>query len=429
MCLRLRAAVLIAQRGRELIVPVSIDQLPPLAPSPESPRRGVWLMLLLLFVLVGVALMFLLDSKRLQRDAFSFWAMAVGAPLLAWSAASFVRAAIFIGQQRAAHGWNQAREADLVGLIRLGRRFQHVLSVSLHTALRKPDEHPAAQLNGLLEGTQALKLQSSRPHGAMALHSRKPGEINEPLERVLLRSMALILADLREPLAQLSGDTPLALLQEIDTCLPEKQIRQIWQRAWEESGIRQSFQPIDGSGLSAVDQWLDQRVSDNALLLVVALQCASRQPEGTAEAAVGILLGIPLTQTTLPPIACLHCPEQARARTAEALCDAVKQAMEWVPLTAQSIEQVWQAGIAPSLDASLTTVLINLSMPSKPNQGLCNLDALLGVAGCASPWLAIAAATQNIQCGIGPQFIFSGDSSSEAGLWSSVLMPVSPSSK
>ncbi|MNL67298.1 hypothetical protein D3C87_1918660 [compost metagenome] len=73
-------------------------------------------------------------------------------------------------------------------------------------------------------------------------------------------------------------------------------------------------------------------------------------------------------------------------------------------------------------------MLIGVPMPVKPPQNFCNLDALLGHAGKASPWLAIAAAAQTIERGAGPQFIFSGGTAAD-GLWSTVLMPVSPLSK
>jgi hypothetical protein len=100
-----------------------------------------------------------------------------------------------------------------------------------------------------------------------------------------------------------------------------------------------------------------------------------------------------------------------------------------VPLPAHAIEQAWRVGIDAQRDAAISTVLAKVLLPVKHNQGLHNLDALLGQPGKASPWLAVAAATQTIQRGAGPQFIFSGDSSVEAGLWGTVLTPAPPLSK
>jgi hypothetical protein len=165
------------------------------------------------------------------------------------------------------------------------------------------------------------------------------------------------------------------------------------------------------------------------LLLVVAAQFAPQLLEGTAEAAVGLLFGNRLTQSALPPVAYLHRPEQEREPTVEALLYAANQALSWVPLDAQSIEQAWRVGVDARRDGALATVLAQASLPAKANQGFRNVDTLLGHPGKASPWLAIAAATQTIQNGAGPQFIFSGGGRVDTELWTTVLTPVSLLSK
>lgn len=263
----------------------------------------------------------------------------------------------------------------------------------------------------------------------MLRHSRIVGDTDEIPELALQRILAQVLADLTPALKQLPEDTPLALLLEIDSALQESVWHRVWRQAWSESGIRQPTVSVEGGGLEAVDQWLDQRISDQALLLVVALQFAPQQPDGTAEAAVGLLFGNRLTQSALPSIAYLHRPEQEREPTIDALFYGASQALNWVPLNAQSIEQTWRVGVDAQRDIALTTVLANAPLPAKPNQGFCNLDTLLGYPGKVSPWLAIAAATQAIQCGAGPQFIFSGGGCVDTGLWNTVLTPVSSLSK
>ncbi|MNI95491.1 hypothetical protein D3C73_1537640 [compost metagenome] len=85
-------------------------------------------------------------------------------------------------------------------------------------------------------------------------------------------------------------------------------------------------------------------------------------------------------------------------------------------------------GIHAQRRAALSTVSADVALPARPNQGCCNLDDLLGHPGQAAPWVAIAAAAQNIEHGAGPQFIFSGGAVAD-GLWSTVLMPVSPLSE
>ncbi|WP_166359591.1 hypothetical protein [Pseudomonas akapageensis] len=405
-------------------MPVRLDQIPARAPRPAPPRAWLWLGLILLFLLLGVGLTLLFDEQALNQQPVDFWGPALGIPLLGWCVLGFGRLLLYIGQQGAADGWDQAREEDLIRRMRRGRRSQQVLSVSLYTALRESEQQPAAQLEALLKGAEALTAQPSRSVDRALRHSRLPGDMDEDPERALLRVMAQVLSDLAPILVHLPDDTPLALLLEVDSHLHESQVHLIWQKVWNESGIRQKTVPVEGSGLAALDHWLDQRIGDQALLLVVAVHFAPEQPEGTAEAVVGLLFGNRLTQTILPAIAYLHRPEQARGPSTEAVRYGACQALDWVPLEAPAIQHVWRVGVAEQQDAAMNTVLAELSLPTKPTQGFCNLDATLGHPGQASPWLAIAAATQTIQSGIGPQFIFSGGGAIEAGLWSTVVTPV-----
>jgi hypothetical protein len=409
-------------------MPVRLDKVPAPALRPSRPRIWLWLGLLPLFLLIGVAAGVLSSTQSLDQQPPSFWEMVLGAPLAIWGVLGFARLAGYIGQQSVADGWDEARQEDLTRRLRRGRRSQQVLGVSLYTGLREPDVQPAAQLDSLLNAAKAIKSQPCW-QGETTLHSRLPVSGDKGVEPMLCRMLARVLGDIGQILAQFPHDKPITLLLDIDSPLQGNELRSLWKKAWCDSGIRQSCEFIDGAGLSAVDQWLDQRIADNTLLMVVALQIAPAQPTGTAEAAVGLLFGNRLTQTTLPPLAYLHRPEQARELDTESLLYATRQALDWVPLEAKSIEQIWQVGIDRQRDASISTVLTDVAISSKPKQGLCDLDALLGHPGHVSPWLAIAAATQNLQRGTGPQFIFSGVPSVEAGLWCTVMTPVPPLSR
>lgn len=411
-------------------MPVRLDQVPALAPRPARPRGWLWLGVLpLLLLLLGMGGTFLFGTQALRQQPVSFWGMATGVPLFGWCLMSFGRVLLYFGQQQVADGWDKAREEDLIQKLRRGRRVQQVLAVSLHTALREPEASSATQLKALLDGVKALKAQPSRQDQSVLRHSRIAGDTAEVPELALHRVLTQMLADLAPSLTQVPDATPLALLLEVGSTLPENVWQRVWRQAWSESGIRQSTVLVEEDGLEALDQWLDHRIGDQALLLVVAVQFAPQQPEGTAEAAVGLLFGNRLTQTVLPSMAYLHRPEQEREPTTDALLYAASQALDWVPLDAQSIEQTWRVGVDTQRDAALTTVLADVSIPVKHNQGFYDLDAQLGHPGKASPWLAIAAATQTIQSGAGPQFIFSGGGCVDAGLWSTVLTPVPSLSK
>ncbi|MEB2626486.1 hypothetical protein [Pseudomonas sp. YuFO8] len=407
-------------------MPVRLDKIPSPAPRPASPRIWPWVCLLSLLLLLSVGKSLLFSGESLNQQSIDVWQHTLGVPLFVWCVLLFGRLLLYMGQQGAADSWDKAREEDLLRKLRRGRRSQQVLSANLFTALRNQGEERGKQLDDLLSGTQVLTAQPTRMDETVVRHSRLAGAKHEDLEKVLLGVFNQVLAELAQTLAQLPDEKPLALLLEVESGLPRSQWHPAWQRAWTASGIRQSAMPVEGQGLSALDQWLDQRIDDQALLLVVAVQFAPLQPEGKAEAAVGLLLGNRLTQTTLPPTAYLHRPERARATTSDALLYATRQALDWAPLEAKSVEHAWRVGIDAQRNAAISTVLAEVPMPVKHNQRLIDLDASLGHPGTASSWLAIAAATQTIQRGAGPQFIFSGDSAVDAGLWSTALTPVLP---
>ncbi|MGF6141296.1 hypothetical protein [Pseudomonas laurylsulfatiphila] len=406
-------------------MPVKLDTVPALAMRPARPRIWLWLVLLLLSLLLGVGATLLFSDEPLRQQPADFFSFAFGLPFLAWCVLGFGRVLLHIGEQSAADGWDEAREEDMVRRIRRGRRSQQVLGVNLYTSLQAPTDEQTTGLEAFPRGIE-VKAQTPSMGGAAVSHSRLFKDSGEDPEAVLLTLLRQGLADLVPILKQLSDDKPLALLLEVDCKLPEEQWRFAWQRIWRESGIRQSTVAVEGSGLAAVDQWLDQRIGDQALLLVLAVHVSPEQPEGTATAAVSLLLGNRLTQNTLAPIAYLHRPEQEREPTYTDLLYATRQALDWVPLQAQAVERVWRAGIDAQRHAAIATVLREVPMPVQLPQGVCNLDALLRQPGKASPWLAIAAAAYTVERGAGPQFIFSGGGAATAGLWSTVLMPVSP---
>ena len=402
------------------IMPIRIDKIPSPAPRPDPPRAWLWFSLLIASLLLGIGWIVLFGGHTTTQQPIELWLPAIGIPFLGWCVLGFGRLLLHVGQHSVADGWDEARQKDMSRKYRQGRRYQQVLEASLYTTLRVPGEPATQQFDKLLGGVTPLRAQPARQGGEISRHTRLSSGIGGDPRRTLLRILKSVLADLAPALVKLPDNQPLALLLEVDTGLPEEQWRRVWRRAWRESGIRQSSTPLEVGGLTAVEHWLDHRIQDQALLLVVALQFAPKLPAGTAEVAAGLLFGNQLTQTTLVPIARLHRPEQERKPTADDLVYATRQSLDWVPVDANSIEQVWRVGIDSQRHGAIASALAGVPMGKA---GVCNLDESLGFPGCASPWLAIAAAAQTIQRGIGPQFIFSG-SVADNGLWGTVLTPI-----
>ncbi|WP_244216146.1 hypothetical protein [Pseudomonas reidholzensis] len=368
----------------------------------------------------------LFADQALRERPAAFWTLALGVPFLCWCVVTLGRVMHYLGQQRLADSWDQARLDDRTLRVSQGRRCLQVLGVSLYTALRDKEQGPAAQLEDLLSGAKALKTQVSW-RGDAARHSQLPREPEMAADEVLLETLGRVLAELGNVLAGLPEQMPVALLLDIDSSLPPSEVSRVWQQAWENSVIRQPVKLLEGGGgLERVDQWLDQRHDDAALLMVVALQLAPDQPAGTAEAAVGLLLGNPQLSTPQTPIARLHRPQQEPQPITSAWLDTVRQSLDWVPAAADAISHTWRAGIDTQREAAITTALVELQLPSKHNQTLHDLDSTLGLPGRVAPWLAIAAAAQTIQRGAGAQLIVTGGACANTTLWSVVLTPAAP---
>lgn len=411
---------------------VRLDKVPPPAKLPASPNAWVWLGLLLLALLLGMGLTLVLGEQSLGQQPVTFWGMALGIPLLIWSGLLLVRFMVHLSLLSSAEGWNEAREADWLAKLRKGRRSQQVLAVSLYTALHEEgDKQGDAQFEALVGGKSVLKTQSVRGKGELtARHSAMApvlGESGALLDdaAMLLRLYRQVLVDIVEALQAFPAEQPLTLVLETDSGVPLAQQQSAWQQAWAESGIRQTATRLERQGLDAVDHWLDVRIADPALLLVVALCVAPEPLEDSAEVAVALLLGNRLTQKTVPAVAYLHRPEQEHGTTAETLRYAARQALDWVPLTAEALERAWLVGIPANRQGDINTVALELL---KPEPALRDLGACLGHAGSAAPWVAIATAVQAARRDSQPQIIFSGNAVAESALWSSVVM-AAPSSQ
>lgn len=398
-------------------MPVRLDKLPKEAELPEQPHVWFWMVAWPLFVVLLVAGADVLAGRDL------LWPSILSTALLVFSPVTIIRMTFYHVPFYRGTRFNEDLEQHRHKLMKIGRRSLDVLGTSLYTGLRQAgDRSDAAQLQAMLSDAKALKRQPSRFGSDVVGYSRLAGIEGSP-HSVLLQTLKQVLADLAPTLLQVPATTRLALLLEIDCGLPEDQVQRILASAWAESGILQTTIAVDRTGLDAVDQWLERPMSDQELGLIVAVRLAPQPLEGSAEVALGLLLGN-RHKAALPPIACLHRPEQELEANAESLQQAAENALEWAAVSGQKIYRGWRAGVDMRRNACLGQMYSRLSIPLQPGMTLCHLDALLGRAGEASSWLAIAAAIQAAQFEGGWQFVVSGNDHPGGRLWSTVVAPV-----
>lgn len=371
-------------------------------------------------LLAGLGLTLLFSRESFVEDPERFWLAGGLLPLLVWLL--FASFAYLVYQCRVAcvDVWNEMIEEQRAKAVRYGQRSLSVLAVNWHSGLREAQaQNGQAQWCALAGGEVALKAQPGwREEVGAARHSRLQRQPQETQEQLIARVLRQLASELAAALASIPSGTRLAVLFEGHCQLPEGVLDSLWQQAWSDAGIDLPSRRLERRGLDALDHWLDHHHSSPDLLLVVALQVDPLSVEGSAEAAVALLLGNPSSESTLPELARLHRPEQERQATTEALTYALGQALEWGSLQAAAVSQAWLTSVAVERRAELTAAMANLEIPARPGQRIHDLDATLGCPGCVAPWLAVAAATQAVQAEGGPQLIVSGEATAGATtLW------------
>lgn len=402
-------------------MPVKIKKIPGPSPRPAPPKKIRWLATLACMVATGILLMRLLGK---HVESGMFWWLAIGIPLGAWSIIAFFRVSVFGLRHLQADAYDTQREKYILMQVRRGRRALQILSAECVTA-HAFDLQCAPIAEALLRNVDVLSPQTTRDGNDSVRHSRLPPGGGNTVEAEITAAFTFLLQKLAVTFSLLPVDNPVEVLLESSSSFPRSRISALWLQAWQKSGIAQPAIPLTGYGLRMIDDWLDHRINEKSLLLVVALQIAPEAPDMTAEVIVSLLLGNRLTQKTLTPQAFLHRPE-ASASDASALQEGVLQAADWVPQSsANEVAHLWLSGLAQASDAR-SGVISLLGRPPlasiTQDVGMHDFNTYLGHPGCTAPWLAIAAAAQAICSTPGSHMIISGEQDSEI-VWSTAVSP------
>lgn len=401
-------------------MPVQIKNIPGPSSRPAPPKLLRWLAALVCMVVTGILLMRLL-GKYIGND--TFWWFATGVPLGGWSIIVFFRLSVFGLRHIRANAYDRRREQYILKQVRRGRRALQILSAECVTA-HASDLQFTTIAESLLRNINVFFPQMTQGGGDYIRHSRLPAVEGGSVESVVTTAFTALLQKLAVPLSAMPEDNPVAILLESSSSLPEAEIKTLWLQTWQKSGMTQPVDFVNGQGLMAIDHWLDYRIDETTLLLVVALQIAPEAPEMTAEAVVGLLLGNRLTQKTLIPQALLHRPE-ASATNVAALQEGVLQAADWVPLPPDGVAHLWLSGLNETSDARSGAIAVLGKLPLTritQDAGLHDFSSYLGNPGCAAPWLAIAVAAQIISDAPAPHMIISSEQGSDI-VWSTVVSP------
>ncbi|MDK9355127.1 hypothetical protein QQF54_00210 [Lelliottia sp. V106_10] len=395
-------------------MPVTLKKIPPLSWRPAPPKSVRWFGTLLCLLVIGAFISRLLE-KITGND--HFWVITTAIPAGGWAIVAFIRLTVYLLQDIYASAWDRRREECILQEVRRGRRALQVLATEFITA--RPD-NALSPLDALGSHHSQLCAQNSWSGEEGCYHTRLPVSEGTTPERLLASSFAVLLKALQPELAAFSSDQPVTVLLESTSSMPPLRVEEYWRQAWKEAGLSLPATYSKGCGLAFIDRWLDYNIRDNALLLVVALQIAPDSPDMTAEAVVALLLGNRLTQKTLIPRALLHRPEKSHPET---LDEGAMQALDWVPLPENKLHHLWLAGLTNEQHGHVAALTGKSPLAAlNPASDIDNLDRTLGHAGCAAPWLAIAAAAQSAQLSDEAHMIISSEQG-QSDIWSVVVAP------
>ncbi|MDF7681812.1 hypothetical protein PT300_14985 [Enterobacteriaceae bacterium ESL0689] len=399
---------------------VNLKQIPPPVPQPRPPLWWLWLLLLIIMLLAGVADTLLRHLSRPAINTGAFWSSALGLPVLGWLILLALRVTWYKGQSAMAHSRNREREHLLRHAIQRGQRHLNILAMSLHSALREPDDAEGEKQWQAFSGKEkGLKTQPTWHSDEGERHSRLIRKEGESDPQMLSRMLTKTLQELTPAYTALSADIPLTLLLDSHSSLPAGEVTALWQASLVASGIRAPSAQLTGSGLAAVDQWLDDPRNARALLLIIAIQVIPQQTTGSAESVVGLLLAGQVLKSA--PIARLHRPEKMHHTSEEDFRYALNQALEWVPIAPQAVSRGFLAGVNSGWHKAVMTGLQAINSPINAAQALSDFGETLGYPGPATPWVAVSCAAACY--GGEPQLIISGDNQDTTPLWITMVTP------
>lgn len=391
----------------------SLKYLPERYPRPIPLKKSRWLAVLVVMLVISVILMRIFGRYIDNND---FWLAAIGTPVVVWIVTFSFRMWIWSLQDGKANGFNRRREQWILSETRRARRALQVLNATFITG-HQEDEQSSVAVE-MLNNNSIIIAQSDWKGEKSRRLSRITTEPEDTPGLVISRLFSELIADL--PVHQFPENASLVVILDVSSSLSLLAVRDIWQEAWQESGIICALQYTDSNGPWVVSHWLDRRIKDQAMLLIVGLQIDPVVSNNTAEVAVALLLGNRLTQEALEPLALLHRPDAAPSGE---LSEGMNMAAYNVPLKENIVKNLWLAGLTGEQRAEVIEYQNAHPAQSVEDDAVISLDRSMGHAGVAAPWLAIAAATEIARQTQSPQMIICGDTTQNV-LWSTLITPI-----
>lgn len=400
-------------------MPVRLDLVPKLSYRPPKPRMLIWLLILLLFVILGGGGVVFYVASDISNRPFIFWFYAIGVPLAFWCVCFGIRWSIYLGQNIFADGWDERYQDVIARETQRGRRSLQILKSAVYTAFDS-DEDCQGTFKSLVSNERAIKSQPTWHSENPIRHSHLPRNRTDLPNDVIEKVLSSIAIELIDTISSQPNRTSLSLYVDSSTPLEKDNVQRMFVQKLVENDVRSDILFVGGDSLWVIDNWLDNKIKDDSLLIVVSIQVSPDEPELTAESAIGLIFANRLSQKITTPIAYLHRPECFSESEIE---KGMAQAMDWVPVKAESISQMWLAGLSQEENISIAQAMETAKLLVDQNKSVYDIDAMLGNPKCVAPWLALAAAAQAAQESADYQMTLSNTSELSKEIWCAVVAP------
>lgn len=388
----------------------------PISPRPQPIKFARWLALLAIFLALTTVMTRLLGQTIESHIVWwlaivggvTLWLIIFGSYLLVWLAGNII-----------ANGKDNQRELWLLNETKKSRRALQILKAEYLTC-HSPDIYHPTPLEALMENTGARRAQSDRKGNSGVNHSQIFSQAFDNPHEVMCHTINHLLSSIIPQLEKLGTKKTLKIALNISSSISIREVESEITHALHEAELTHPVEFISGEGVAVINQWLNERFTDDALLLVIALQIDPLLVNDSAEAGVALLLGNRMTQHTLSPTGLLHRPD---LDTDNDLAACLKQSANNVPLESGQVQHLWIAGVTNEQYLSTFSVLKAFPVEAVETENVITLDISIGHAGAAASWLAIAAAFQAATLIQRPQMIITGDTSTD-DMWSMAVSPV-----
>ncbi|WP_052130555.1 hypothetical protein [Erwinia typographi] len=349
------------------------------------------------------------------------WWLAIGGGVTIWLVIFISYLLAWLARHIIANGQDNQREKWLLQETQKSRRVLQILAAEYLTCHSPDIAHPTP-LEAIMANTPARRAQNDRKGNGCVNHSQIATQVFDEPYTVMCHTINHLLPSVIAQLEKLGAKKTIKIALNISSSLSISEVKIEITNALREAEITHPVEFITGEGVAFINQWLDERIADDALLLVIAIQIAPLVTKNSAEAGVVLLLGNRLTQHKLRPAGLLHRPDQDSEND---LAACLKQAADNVPLKSGLVQHLWISGVTEEQYLSTFSIVKAFPVEAVETENIITPDISIGHAGAAAPWLAIAAAFQAASLTQLPQMIITGNNSTDE-MWSMAVSPVMP---